>query len=167
MRERFVRRTGAINWPQVATGGALLCIGASLYALARESPVWFLPPALHLSVLPAELSRLAGSLPTFTHTAALSLLTASFIGNGTWRAVAACAAWTATNILFELGQHAAARVWLVARVPRWFDHTWLLDQTRSYFLNGSFDYQDIAAAVLGGAVALVVILKTRHRGEQS
>lgn len=160
-----MRRASAINWPQVATGGALLCIGVALYALARETPAWFLPTGLHANLLPAALSRLAGSIPTFAHTAALSLLTASIIGSSPGRAVAACAAWTMTNLLFELGQHASVRVWLVARLPRWFDHTWLLDQTRSYFLNGSFDYQDIFAAVLGGAVALLVISRTRYRGE--
>jgi hypothetical protein len=161
------RRVSPINRPQAAAGVALLCLGVAIYALARATPVWFLPPPLHAPGLPAMLTRLTGALPTFAHTAALSLLTASLLGGPALRAYAACAAWTATNILFEIGQHASVRVRLVAQLPSWFDQTWLLDQTRSYFLNGSFDYQDIVAALLGGGTALLVILKTRYRGERS
>jgi hypothetical protein len=98
--------------------------------------------------------------PDVIHVTAMSLLTAGVLGGSLRVAWAAALAWVSTDIVFELGQHELLRVYLIGTVPEWLERVWLVDRTRNYFLNGTFDAMDIAAAVLGGATALAILRRT-------
>jgi len=153
------------NRLQLLLGAGFLLLGVAVYVLARPAAIWILPAALHFPSDVPWLVRASGAVPTFTHTAAFALLTAGVLGD-TRRTWAACCTWVAINAAFEIGQHPAVSRQLAQWLPRWLDHVWLLDQTRAYFVNGTFDSTDIAAAALGGAAAWAVIRMTRSRGSQ-
>jgi hypothetical protein len=154
-----------INWLQVGTGAGLMALGAVFYAVARAATPAWLTPDLHLPVLESFLGRAGACLPTFIHVTAMSLLTAGVLGGSLRVAWAAALAWVTTDIVFEIGQHELLRVYLIGSVPEWLERVWLVDRTRNYFLNGTFDALDIAAAVLGGITALAVMLRRTPTGE--
>jgi hypothetical protein len=154
-----------INWLQVGMGAGLMLLGASVYALARSTLIWGWPAELHAPHLELTLGRLGGCAPTFLHVAAMSLLTAGVLGGTRLAAWMAVAAWTSTNIAFEIGQHALVRVHLIGSLPHWLEDAWLIGPTRTYFLNGTFDELDLAGALLGGVAALVVMLSRSSTGE--
>jgi hypothetical protein len=154
-----------INWLQVGTGAGLMTFGVALYAIVRSSTLWGFLPDLHLPGLEEWLGRAGGSAPTFFHVAAMSLLTAGVLGGTTRLAWGAALTWISTDIVFELGQHELLRVYLIGSVPEWLERVWLVDRTRSYFLNGTFDAMDIVAAVLGGFTALALMLQKPSTGE--
>lgn len=137
-----------MNRMQITAGAMLL-----MFALVA----WVLPAALNSSTAAPWLERLGGSAPTFAHTAALSLITTGVLGGGRRVAWQACGAWTAINVLLEIGQHPYVRMHLVGWLPGWMERAWLLEHTRGYFINGSFDPIDIGAALLGGMAALLIV----------
>jgi hypothetical protein len=159
-----MQSTLRMNWLQIASGAAFLLCGVLVYSLARSALIWGLPLALHVPATISWLGRMSGSAPTFAHTAALSLLTAGVLGGTRRGAWSACVAWMLVNIAFEFGQHPLVRLHLVGSLPHWLERVWLLDRTRCYFMNGTFDYTDIVAAVLGGATAFAIISMTREHG---
>jgi len=142
-------------------------LGVALYAFARTAPVWGLPLEFHAPYLEDWVGRVGGCAPTFIHVAAMSLITAGVLGGTRRVAWAAALAWISTDIVFELGQHELLRVHLIGSVPEWLERVWLFHGTRTYFLNGTFDVADIAAAMLGGITALVLMLRKSSTGEAS
>jgi hypothetical protein len=134
----------------------LLCllVGVLIYAVARPTPAWFLPAALHRPLQFGSGWQIAvGSAPTFLHVVAFSLLTAIVQSGGHKATALCCVGWTCTNLLFELGQHPVASEVLTRHIPTGLDRLWLLGQLRPFFERGHFDPNDLCATVLGGAVA--------------
>ena len=130
------------------SGLLLLAAAALVYALERPAEtVLFLPAALSLHDGYAHLPPLLGGpLPTFLHTVAFALMTAALLGPGLNRAIIACAAWVAVDVLFEVAQHPS--------FPRIFGAG----------MGGYFDPMDLAAAALGGAAAFCVLRFHTTRG---
>jgi hypothetical protein len=157
-------RDPGIAWSETTVALTCLLVGVAVYVLVREQPVAFLPDALHLPIAPQWLRDLAGSVPTFVHTAAFALLAASLFGDRRG-AVIACASWTFIEIAFEIGQHAAVSGFVVAKLPSGFASLPAVDSTVAYFVRGMFDVRDLYAAVIGGGAALAFVL-IRDRGEQ-
>lgn len=142
-----------------------MLLGVLFYAVARAGSLASQAAALHWPLLWSWLDRANDCAPTFIHVAAMSLLTAGVLGGARWIAWIAALAWVTTDIVFELGQHERLRVQLIGSIPHWLERVWLVDRTRNYFLNGTFDALDIAAAVLGGVTALALML--RNSGEKT
>ena len=68
--------------------------------------------------------------------------------------------WFICDCLFELGQKykcAAARM-----TPEFFSHLPFFENTRAYFLYGTFDGLDIMAYGVGAAVAFLLIMATKN-----
>ncbi len=76
---------------------------------------------------------------------------------------AVCLGWGLVNAAFEVGQHPLISAWLAPRIPDFFDHFWLLKQTRYYFTKGTFDPLDLVGVGLGGLTAYALSLKTERR----
>jgi len=150
-------RQPALAWTErVPLVVALLCllVGVLIYAVARPTPAWFVPVALHWPLqFGSGWPTAVGSAPTFLHVVAFSLLTAIVRGGGRTATALSCLGWTCTNLLFELGQHPVASQVLTRHIPTGLDRLWLLDQLRPLFERGDFDPNDLCAAVLGGAFA--------------
>ena len=156
------------NHRQVAVGLFALLAGVALY-LADRPPeqVYFLrwmPRAVSLrGVLPEGLGGTGGSLPAFLHVFAFSLLTAGVLACRRPGCLAVCLAWLAVNAAFEWGQKYG--VFASGLVPRFFEGIPFLENTRRYFLRGTFDVMDLAAAAAGAAAAYgVLVLTARRRG---
>jgi hypothetical protein len=156
----------AVTTLQVALALVFLLSGTSVYLIARPASDAFMLP--HFSVEMSSASRhwvalLAGSLPTFSHTIAFSLLTAVLALPGRRGALFACLLWLVIEVLFEVGQASLIAIWLGGVLPAWFEHVPILDHMGSYFLGGTFDPLDLAAAVLGTAVAYCILLSNLRR----
>jgi hypothetical protein len=151
-----------VNARQAAIGGVALAAGVAVYIVARPAgSVAFLPRFLSTPVtLPRFLGDIAGPLPTLAHSFAFCLFSAAVLPSRRIHASAICAGWFGIEAAFEIGQHHRVSAWLVPRVPAWFDHVWLLANTRPYFAHGTFDWLDLAAAAAGAALAFLIITRT-------
>lgn len=122
----------------------LLAAGGLVYALDRPAgSIELLPPALvHDSGL---LGPLAGSLPSFLHAMSFSLMTAALLAPTLRMRAGACGAWLALNWMFEIAQASAFR------------------RTVGIGMAGTFDPQDMLAALLGSACAFLLLQATASR----
>jgi hypothetical protein len=152
-----------INRGQIVIGVTSLATGLLVYLVARpSSSVWFLPSALHLDIpLSPVVRHASGSVPTFTHALAFSLLSAGVIASRRLGGAVICTAWFLLESAFEIGQRADISPWLTSRLPVWFDHIWLLANTSRFFARGTFDVSDLAAGAAGAALAFVIICRTQ------
>lgn len=164
-----MRQSLFINFRQIGIGAGCLILGALVYPFARPpGSAFFLPEGLgRTAPLPEFLRPLIGSLPVFAHLVAFSILSVAVFGFGRRGSRIVCLGWGLIHAAFEAGQHPAVRTWLTPRIPAFFDHVWLLRQSRAYFTGGTFDPLDLAAIGLGVAAAYALLLKTERRVQTS
>jgi len=148
----------------VAIGSLGLAVGLLVYMTDRD--------AAHAMLFPAGAGLASGPifgilglcLPSFVHPFAFSLFTAAALpSRSAWR-YGACAAWCAVNVAFEVGQHPQVNAPLAEALQGSFGPTLLTRPLANYFLRGSFDVGDIAAAT-AGALAAAGVLYLIHRLE--
>jgi hypothetical protein len=156
----------AINRVQIGIGFVTLVAGLLLYLLTRPSDIYFVSfiKGVHDShhwVLPFP-NGISGSLPSFLHVFAFSLLIGGILACGKRGYLIICCAWFFTNVLFELGQRYPISACEV--IPKWFEEICILQSVRNYFLNGTFDFFDLFASSVGAAAAYWVLVKTRQEG---
>jgi hypothetical protein len=143
-----------------------LIIGSFLY-LADRNPddVYFIyKTGKGLSLfhrLPNFFGYLGYWLPTFLHPFSFSLLSAAVCSASIKNYAAICLFWCGINILFEIGQRFKAIA--VGIVPDWFAGIPYLENTKGYFVNGTFDYVDIVSIMLGASTAFVILLISAKR----
>lgn len=65
------------------------------------------------------------------------------------------------NVGFELGQKYSD--YAAGLVPSWFDGVFLLENTRNYFLQGTYCRLDMAAIIAGGLSAYIFLIYTQNR----
>ena len=70
-------------------------------------------------------------------------------------------------MLFELGQHSAIAPVIASVVPESFGAVPLLENLAPYFLNGTFDFADLLAAVIGAVVAVGLVFWLRNEEIES
>jgi hypothetical protein len=66
---------------------------------------------------------------------------------------------------FELGQHFTTLS--LCLIPDWFAGIPYLENTENYFLQGTFDFHDLAAITLGIAAAYAMLLTTTERRQRA
>lgn len=149
----------------IVLGLSALMGGTAVYLLDRPVEQSFVPGDLSLFHLtPVVFGFIGQSLPTFAHVFAFCLLTAALLAGGKKAAITVCLGWFLVDVAFELGQHSALALALSTLIPPWFAHLPILNQTGSYFLDGTFDPLDLLAIALGALAAYVVIQRsTRWR----
>ncbi len=143
----------------LGAAAAALAVGLLVYLADRPAgTAWLLPPVGTPHGLPS-LGAAAAWLPSAVHVFAFALLSALVLPPHRLLGTTACAGWVLVDMLFELGQHRAIAAplsqWLQAHLP-----SQLAQPLARYFLAGTFDPADLAAAVLGGAMAWLVIRRT-------
>jgi len=104
---------------EFALGLGWLIVGALVYRVARG-------PAL-------------GQIPSLSHAAAFSLMTAAAFGPGRRAAASACLAWAVGDSLLEFGQSAGL----------------------GHVLAGRFDVYDVLAGLAGAAIAFAFLREFR------
>jgi hypothetical protein len=159
----------AINKLQISIGFLTLFAGFLLYLFTRPSDIYFVhlikeAQNLHYWPLPFP-ARIGGALPSFLHVFAFSLLLGGLLACRKTGYLMICCAWLFTNVLFELGQRYPIPA--SQAIPRWFEGMLILQNMRSYFLNGTFDFFDLLASSVGAVAAYWVLVKTREEGRES
>ena len=149
---------------QISSGLIFSLIGLSIYLLIRGDTIAFIPDGLVVrGLVPDSITQLTNQLPTFTHLLAFALLTAGIVGAGRRTAALVCLFWLLVETAFEAAQHPIVSSWLVPHVPQWSEHILLLDNTRNFLLNGTFDPLDLVAAGIAALCAYVIIAMTRSQ----
>jgi hypothetical protein len=111
------------------SGAVAIIAGLAVYALFRPARIPLLPSALHLA--DAGAPAMLGAVPSALHAFAMPLLTAACLRLRRQRIVMACLAWGIVDVVFELGQRSAIRL----------------------FPGGTFDPLDLVGVLLGATLA--------------
>ena len=156
----------AINKLQISIGCLTLFAGLLLYLFSRPSDVYFVSfikgvEDSHYWALSFP-TGIGGALPSFLHVFAFSLLLGGLWACRKTGYLIICCAWLFTNVLFELGQRHP--ISFSELIPNWFEGIFILENLRSYFLNGTFDFLDLVASSVGAFVAFRVLVRTRQEG---
>jgi len=157
-------RRAALVW---CAGGVVLALGLLVYLFDR--PAWQAQLLSHFLASQGPhhgLGAVGGWLPSFAHTLAFSLFTAELLVPRPRLQVGACAFWFAVNAAFEIGQHAAVRVPLAEALRHSFGQGVIARGLQDYFLRGTFDATDLAAAALGAMVAAASLQRLRTPAQQ-
>jgi hypothetical protein len=148
----------------VAIGSLGLAVGLLVYMTDRDAAHAMLFPTIAALDTGPVFGVLGPWLPSFVHTFAFSLFTvAALPSRSAWR-YRACAAWCAVNVAFEMAQHLHVSVRLAEALEGGFGPASLTRPLANYFLRGTFDVGDIAAAT-AGALAAAGVLYLVHRLE--
>ena len=141
----------------MAIGLVLLAVGVLLYLSDRQTSRALLIPAVQ-GLTGLHLFGAAGHwLPSFVHTFSFSLFTATALGPGSVPRHGACASWCLVNVAFEFGQHAQLKAhWADALQGGWAATPWVRPLAQ-YFLRGTFDVADVAAALTGAMAAAAAL----------
>ncbi len=168
MRPQVVRARH--RWGRTASLAAIGCFGLAIGVL-----VYLTDRAASRAVLMPTIGSHAGMhlfgvvglwLPSFVHPFAFSLFTAAALPSRRMPRYGACVAWCAVNVAFEIGQHPQVRQHLAAFLEAALGRTPIVRSLANYFLRGTFDLGDIAAALLA-AFAAAVVLGLLDRGVEA
>jgi ABC-type xylose transport system permease subunit len=157
----------SINKIQVSIGAIGLLFGSLVYLIDRPPDqtyfVYSTIPNISLySILPSLFGLLGNSLPAFIHVFSFILITAGLLFYGKKGYLIICLWWLLADSAFEVGQKFT--IWSSRIIPDWFNGIPLLENTEGYFLQGTFDFMDLAAIALGATMAWFVLLATGKRG---
>jgi len=162
-------KEGEVNFSQVLIGLSVLILGVLFYHLFRSADqTYFLKffsdnPNLKDSLSPGYI-LIGNSLPTFIHVVAFTVMTSGIIARKKRGYVSVCFFWFAVDCLFEVSQGFDAKI--VKIIPDWFSNFVFLENSRSYFLQGRFDYLDLLSIALGSLVAYIILINTgKFKGE--
>ena len=163
MTKKMISRMDKIR---IMAGGIALIIGAMIYLTDRPPDrTYFVqrsPVDISLYDARTKMFGAAGDhLPAFIHVFSFVLITAGVISGGKRVDAAVCLSWVAVNCAFELGQK--FKFLSVKLVPGFFSDIPFLENTKSFFLTGTFDMFDLAAVFLGGISAWFVLSSTTER----
>jgi len=140
-----------------------LLIGTLVYLIDRNPEhIYFIShSSIGLSLyhaLPNFFGPLGNSLPTFLHPFSFILLTAGITTYRRRNYITICLFWFGINVLFELGQK--YKIFSTTIIPNWFSGIPYLENSRDYFLHGTFDFIDVWSIMLGTVTAYLVLLIT-------
>lgn len=152
-----------INIRQILIGALGLLIGTLVYLVDRPPDqtyfVYSIP--FHISLfktLPNLFGHIGKSLPSFIHVFSFILLTAGIISSRKKDLLIVCLCWFTIDCVFEFGQKFNS---LSSKItPAWFSSIPFLENTRNYFIFGTFDFNDITAIIIGTITAYFVLLST-------
>jgi len=155
-----------LNTPQLLIGFNALLLGAIFYYFFRSSGnIYFieflgLAPQLHIT-MPPLLTGVGRCLPTFIHVFSFILLTAGFVAGSKKSYLIIALAWCAIDLLFEIGQGFGREIMQI--IPDWFSDIPFLENTRNYFMRGSFDWYDLVSIAIGSLAAYFILRLTNRK----
>ena len=154
---------GIINTRQIFIGIAILLLGSLVYLVDRPPDqtyfVYSSPVNISLyNVIPNLFGLMGNSLPTFIHIFSFILITAGLICSQKRSCLIICISWFLVDCAFELGQKYNSLALKI--IPDWFAGIPFLENTKNYFLYGTFDFIDLAAITMGTVMAYFVLLST-------
>ncbi len=143
-----------------------LAAGAGVYLLRQEyaAATWLLPPSLHLSQFP--LQQISSAFPTFAQTIALALVSVWALGVSREGGAAVCGVWMMLEASYQYAQRSDVSAWIIPRLPWFFRDVWPLNYATNFLGRGSFDMNNVIAAILGGIVAYMVVSNSKMRARR-
>lgn len=139
-----------------------LALGALCYLLGRAPGSALLMPQIASleSVQGSLVGWFPGWLPTYTHTAAFVLLSAVAWPGTHTRYLVYAVVWIAINVAFEFLQWPGLLAAALGSTP-WTEELGESSPAFSLLSSGSFDPNDIAAAVAGGLTGFFLLITTQ------
>jgi len=162
-----IRTPGSmINSLQVLTGLGGLLLGTLVYLVDRppDQTYFIYSSPINISlfnIIPNIFASIGNSLPEFIHVFSFILITAGLIFCQKRGYLIICLSWFLVDCAFELGQK--FNTWSSRIIPDWFAGIPFLENTENYFLQGTFDFIDLAAIASGTAIAYFVLQITNKR----
>jgi hypothetical protein len=152
-----------INKLQVLLGAAALLAGALVYVVDRapDETYFVYSTGVNISlhnILPNVFGPIGHSLPAFIHVFAFVLITAGVISCGKRGWLIICLGWFLVDAAFEFGQKYSA--WTADHIPGHFSGIPILENTKAFFLRGTFDVHDFVAMAIGAITAYAVLTAT-------
>jgi hypothetical protein len=152
---------GAAGWRRSASLAAVavgaLLLGLLVYLTDRSSSSASLIPRVDALAGRHVFGAIGQWLPSFVHPFSFALLSAAALGARDTPRYGVCVAWCLIDVAFEIGQHPQVKLPLAQALQDGLGWTPLARPLADYFLRGTFDAGDIAAAVLGGLAACFVL----------
>ncbi|MFH1933704.1 MAG: hypothetical protein ABIN18_19275 [Pseudomonadota bacterium] len=166
MKESLKSPRIIINKLQVLIGLVCLFLGTLVYLFYRppDQTYFIYISGLNISLyntLPNIFGLVGNSLPAFIHVFAFILITAGLLGCRKREFIIICLSWLLVDCAFELGQK--FNMWSSKIIPDWFIHVPFLENSKHYFLFGTFDFFDLAATTIGAVIAYFVLINTMGR----
>jgi len=166
MREPLEAPGRRINRLQILIGVSALLFGSLVYLIDRPPDqtyfVYSSPINISLfNITPTLFASIGNNLPAFIHVFSFIVITAALISWQKRGYLIICLSWFLVNCAFELGQKfddLASKI-----IPDWFAGIPFLENTKNYFLKGTFDFIDLAAIAFGATMAYFVLLTTNKR----
>ena len=155
-----------INKTQILIGVIVLLLGSLIYLIDRPPDqtyfVYTSPVKITLfNTIPKVFGFIGGSLPECIHVFSFIVITAGLLFCNRRGYLIICLSWFLLDAAFEVGQHFTT--WPSRIIPDWFTGIPFLENTESYFLQGTFDFIDLAAIAFGTMIAYFVLLTTNKR----
>jgi len=153
----------AINGVQILIGVAGLLVGLLIYLIDRPPDQTYFVYSSNINLtlfnaIPNLFGVIGNSLPDFLHVFSFILITAGPISCRKRGYLIICLSWFLVDSAFEVGQKFTT--WPSRIIPDWFEGIPFLENTENYFLQGTFDFIDLAAIALGTIIAYFVLLIT-------
>ena len=152
-----------INKIQILIGATALIIGSLVYIIDRPADYTYFvysgPTSISLyKIIPNLFGLIGNNLPAFVHIFSFILLTAGVLSCQKRGCLFICLSWFFLDCAFELGQK--FKTVPLKIIPAWFSGIPFLENTRTYFLGGTFDVLDLVAIALGTIAAYLILLNT-------
>lgn len=164
MNEKMNDYDSGINFVQILIGFGVLIIGTLVYLVDRSPDATYFVSNSGLKIslnnfVPNIFGRIGNILPDFAHVFSFILITAGFVSYSKSKYIIITLCWFVTDFIFELGQKYSTIASNL--VPEWFEGIPYLENSKNYFLRGTFDILDLGAIIFGAIGAYVVLLLTR------
>jgi hypothetical protein len=168
MKKNLKAFDSMINIRQILIGLSVLLLGTLVYIVDRPPDQTyfvyknFVNISLH-NTLPNLFGFIGNSLPSFVHVFSFILITAGLLHCQKKGSLIICSCWFLTDLLFELGQKFKALS--STMLPDWFSRILFLENSKNYFLSGTFDLNDLTAIAFGTILAYFALSITIKRRE--
>lgn len=152
-----------VNKLQLLIGAGALFLGALVYVIDRapDETYFVYSTGVNISlhnIFPNVFGPIGHCLPAFVHVFAFALITAAVISCGKRGLLISCLSWFLVDAAFEFGQKYSA--WTVNHIPGSFGDIPILENTKAFFLRGTFDVYDLVATAIGALTAYAVLTAT-------
>jgi hypothetical protein len=155
-----------VNKIQILIGALGLVFGSLVYLVDRPPNYTYFVHSAGIDIslygaFPNLFGLIGNSLPAFIHAFSFILITAGLIACRKKGCLIICLSWLLVDCTFELGQRFTS--WSLKMIPDWFAGIPFLGNTENYFLQGTFDFTDLAAIAIGTLMAYFVLVVTNKR----
>ncbi len=166
MKDNLQAFGNMINRRQILIGLAGLLFGSLVYLVDRPPDQTYfvcksgIDVSLH-NTLPNLFGLFGNNLPGFIHVFSFILITAALLSCQKRGYLITCISWLIVDSAFELGQK--FNLLAVKIIPDWVAGIPFLENTENYFLQGTFDFFDLASIITGAVMAYLVLKATMER----